>query len=75
MPSLYRVSRPGHETVTDAGSVEAAEAIVRAGGPGRYHIDQIGADPLPSGHTARRWGVIVKRGDGTVRAEPDPWEA
>jgi hypothetical protein len=75
MPILYRVSRPGHEAVTDAGSVEAASAAVRADSPDRYHVDQISSEPLPSGHTSRRWGIIFKHGDGTVVAEPDPWEA
>ena len=42
--------------------------------PGRYHVDQIEADPLPSGHTWRRWGIAIKRPDGSVDLEPDPWD-
>jgi hypothetical protein len=29
--------------------------------------------PFPSGHTSRRWGVGIKRADGSVAIEPDPW--
>jgi hypothetical protein len=30
------------------------------------------AEPLPSGHTSRWWGVGIKRPDGSVAIEPDP---
>jgi hypothetical protein len=38
-------------------------------------VDQISADPLPSGHTSRRWGVGIKSRDGSVVIERDPREA
>jgi hypothetical protein len=41
--------------------------------PSKYHVDQIAADPLPSGHTSRRWGVAIKHPHGRVLIEPDPW--
>jgi hypothetical protein len=53
MPSVYRITQPGQEPLTDVDTVEAVEGAVRAGGPGRYHVDEISADPLPSGHTSR----------------------
>jgi hypothetical protein len=56
MPRVYRITQPGQEPITDVDSVEAVERAVRAGGPGRYHVDQISTEPLPSGHTSRRWG-------------------
>ena len=28
---------------------------------------------MPSGHTSGRWGIGIKRADGTVAIEPDPW--
>ena len=31
------------------------------------------ADPLPSGHTSRHWGVGIRRPDASVAIEPDPW--
>jgi hypothetical protein len=30
--------------------------VLREQEPGRYHIDEISRDPLPSGHTSRRGG-------------------
>jgi hypothetical protein len=47
--------------------------IIASGKPGRYYGDEIGRDPLPSGLMSRRWGVGIKRADGTVTSEPDPW--
>ena len=75
MPSIYRVSRDGLEPVADVGSPDAIEGAIRAGNPGSYHVDEISSDPLPSGHTARRWGTVIKHPDGTVAVEPDPWPA
>jgi hypothetical protein len=46
---------------------------VRRGGQACYHVDEISADPLPSGHTSRRWGTAIKRPDGPVSLDPDPW--
>jgi hypothetical protein len=57
MPSIYRFSQPGREPITDVDSVEAVEGAIRAGGPGCYHVEEISSEPLPSGHTSRRWGL------------------
>jgi hypothetical protein len=73
MPSIYRISRPDQEPITDVGSVEAVEGAIRADEPGCYHVDQISAVPLPSGHTCRRWGTATKRPDRAVTLDPDPW--
>jgi hypothetical protein len=47
MPSIYRISRPGHKPVVDVGSLDVIEPAVRAGKAGSYHIDEISSDPLP----------------------------
>jgi hypothetical protein len=54
MPSIYRITQLGQEPITDVDSVEAAEEAIRAGGPGRFHVDEISAESLLSGHTTRR---------------------
>jgi hypothetical protein len=54
-------------------TLEGAREIVRAGEPGRYPIDAISAEPLPSGHTSRHKGLGIKRPDGSVTLDPDPW--
>jgi len=72
-PGIYRVSHRDRGLIADVDSVEAVEGVMRAGGPGRYHVDQISADPLPGGHTSRRSGVGIKRNDETVTIKPDRW--
>jgi hypothetical protein len=66
MPSIYRISRSGREPSTDVDSVEAVEGAIRIGEPGRLQVDEIGAEPLSSGHTSRRWWTAIKRLDGAV---------
>jgi hypothetical protein len=73
--SIFRISRPDDDPVVDADSLGGVEKIIWSGKPGRYHVDEIGADALASGHTSRRWGVGIKRDDGTVTIEPDRWGA
>jgi hypothetical protein len=69
---MFRVSRD--ETIGgDADTNDSAREIVRQQEPGRYRIDEISRDPLPSGHTSRRWRVGIKKADGSVMLEPDPW--
>jgi hypothetical protein len=70
---MFRISHHDREAIVDVDQVEAIEPAIRSSEPGRYHVDEIAADPLPSGHTSRRWGVRIKRHDGTVVIEPDPW--
>ena len=58
---MYRVSRDGPEPIVDVDQVEAIEPAIRSSEPGRYHVDEISADPLPSGHTSRGWGPDAMR--------------
>jgi hypothetical protein len=70
--SIFRISRPDDDQVVDVDSLDAAEGTIAFGKPGRRHVDEIGSEPLPSVHTSRRWGIGIKRDDGTVVIEPDP---
>ena len=70
---MFRISRNGKEPIIDVDQVEAIESAIRSIEPGRYQVDAISADPLPSGHTSRRWGVGFKDKNGTIAIEPDPW--
>ncbi len=72
---MFRISQNGQQPIIDVHQVEAIEPAIRSSEPGRYHVDEISADPLPSGHTSRRWGVGIKRTDGTTALDPDPWIA
>ncbi len=68
---MFRVSRG--ETGFDADSLDQAREYLGRQKLCRYHVDEISADPLPSGHTSRRWGVGIKRTDGRVTIKPDKW--
>jgi hypothetical protein len=72
---MHRVSHNGQEPIVNADTVEQIEPEIRALPPARWHVDELPAKPFPSGHTARRWGVGIKRADGSVVIEPDPWDA
>jgi hypothetical protein len=37
-------------------------------------MDEIRADPLPSGHTSRQWGRMIRHPDGRVEDEPWLWD-
>ena len=56
-PAKFRISRNGQEPSIDVDQVEAMEPALRSSKPGRYHVDEVSADPLPSGHPSRRWGA------------------
>ena len=70
---MCRISRNGRQPIIDVDQVEAIEPAIRSTEPGRYPLDEISSDALPSGHNSRRWEVGVKRRDRTVVIEPDPW--
>jgi hypothetical protein len=71
--AVFRISRRGHDPIVDVDQAEQIEPVIRAAKPDRYHVNEISRDPLPSGHTARPWGVGIKRPNGQVVIEPDPW--
>jgi hypothetical protein len=71
---MFRVSRRG-DGIDDAETIGGAREIVRGQAPGRYDVDEIRAEPFPSGHTSRRWGTAIKHLDGRCSLNPDPWLA
>jgi hypothetical protein len=74
MVVIYRLVDSGGVGLADADSIGWLKAYVGALPPGRYTVDEIGSNPFPSGHTARRWGVLHKRAASMVASETDPWE-
>jgi hypothetical protein len=74
MPRVLRVNGADGDPVGTADSPDSITSIVNGLDPGRYHVDEISDDPLPTRHTSRRWGVATKRADGTITIEPDPWD-
>jgi hypothetical protein len=69
---MFRVSHRG-DRIDDADTIEGAREIVQSQPPGRYDVDEIQADPFPSGHTSRQWGHLIRHPDGRVEDEPHPW--
>jgi len=73
MPTVHRVDGVDGDPIGTAESREGVKRDVEGLGPGRYHVDEISADPLHSCHTLRRGGAGIKRNDGTVTIKPDLW--
>jgi hypothetical protein len=51
---VYRLIDSKGEMQSDADSIQHLKGILGHLDPGRYTVDQIASQPLPSGHTARR---------------------
>jgi hypothetical protein len=71
---MYRIRRNGQEPVVDVDTIEQIQPAIRAGKPGRWHIDEIAADPLSSRQTSSRFGFVIKQCDGSIVITPEPWE-
>jgi hypothetical protein len=72
---MFRISKGTDAPIIDVATVEQIGSAIGADEPGRYHVDEINRDPLPSGHTSRGRGVGIKCDNGSVVIEADPWEA
>ena len=73
--SVFRIVDRDGEIVADVDGLAGVNEIVRRAPTGRYHVDEISADPPSSGQTSRRWGFAIRHDDGRVILDPDPWEA
>jgi hypothetical protein len=71
---MFRISN-GVDRIIDVAQIDEIGRVMRALEPGFYYVDEMSADLRPSGHSSRRWGVAIKRQDGSVVLEPDPREA
>jgi hypothetical protein len=71
---MFRISN-GLDRIIDVAQIDEIGRVMRALEPGAYYVDEISPDVSPSGHSSRHWGVAIKRKDGSVVLEPDPWEA
>ena len=60
--------------LSNADTIEYLKGILGHLDPGRYTVDEIALDPLPSGHTARRWESCSSLMTKRIK-EPDPWDA
>jgi hypothetical protein len=72
---MFPTSAAEKQPVVDAASAEESVALVRRAKPRRYHVDEIGTDPLVPGSASRRCGVGRRRTDGSFIIDPAAWEA
>jgi hypothetical protein len=68
---MFRISRG--ESGFDSDTLEQAREMLCDENPGRFHLDEIRAEPFASGHTSRAWGSLIRRADG--RVEDEPWQS
>jgi hypothetical protein len=66
---MLRISQNGQEPIIDVDEVDGIAPAIRSRPPGLYHV-LLSADPVPSGHTSRHWGVVVKWRDGWLSSSP-----
>jgi hypothetical protein len=69
---VFRITMDGNGLIVEVARVHEIEQVIRAGGVGRYRIDEISVDPLSGGRTSRPWGIAIKRMDGAVIVQPEP---
>jgi hypothetical protein len=62
---MFRISQ-GQGWLIDVRTTRQIGLLLRTRKRGRYDIGEISVDPLPSGHTARRWGVRIKQTGGSL---------
>jgi hypothetical protein len=72
---MFCIRRDEQEPVPYVDCEEGIVPLLRAANPGRYEISVFRADSVPCGSTFRRWGIGIKRADGSVVIEADPREA
>jgi hypothetical protein len=70
---MLRISRG--ESGFDADTIQQPRERLRTAEIGRFHVDEIRAEPFPSGKTSRAWGHLIRDFDGSVVVEPYPWPA
>jgi hypothetical protein len=69
---MFRISRG--DCGFDSDTLEQAREALRAEKPGRFHVDEIRAEPFASGHTSRAWGSLIRHADGRVEGKSRRWD-
>jgi hypothetical protein len=66
MSRILRVNNPDGDPIGTAKSINGLARLLESVPPGVYHIDEISAEPLPSGHTSGSYGFAITRGDSPM---------
>ena len=74
MPSSVRQIIKDDDIVASASRPEAVAKILKGAWPGRYVIEEssMAGETLRSGYTCQRWGIAIRKDDGSVVLEPEP---
>jgi hypothetical protein len=70
---MFRLSQNADGAIVDVTTFQQLLVALLDGKRGRFRIDEITCDSAPFGRTSRRWGVGIKRADGSIAIERDPW--
>jgi hypothetical protein len=64
----------GDDIVATASGPEEVVAILNGAWPSHYVIEESSMTGafLPSGFSCQRWGIAIRKADGTVELEPEP---
>ena len=73
--SVFRIVDRDGEIVADVDGLAGVNEIVRRAHTGRYHVDEISADPLPSGQTSRAGASPYAMTTVAWFSIQTPWEA
>jgi hypothetical protein len=73
MPASVLQIIKGDDIIANVGTIEEVTAALSDAEPARYIVEEssMAGELLPSGYTCQRWGVAIRRANGTVVLEPE----
>jgi hypothetical protein len=74
MPISYRLVDSNGEVLSSAATIEELKGSLAHLEAGRYMVDQITADVLGLGLTAKRWDIMFRLEDGVIAADFELWD-
>ncbi len=67
---MFRIISPDGVHLALSETVQGVVEVVRNGRPGRYNIDETGANLLTSGQASRNWGAVIRFPSGDIAIHP-----
>jgi hypothetical protein len=68
--TMFRIISPDGVYLALSETVQGMVEIVRHGRPGRYHIDETGANLPTPGQSSRNWGAVIRFPNGDIAIHP-----
>ena len=63
---MFRIISPDGYCLALSDSVQGVVEVVKHGRPGRYQVDEAGADMLSSAQSSRSWGAVIRFPSGDI---------